>query len=100
MIKNLEDFDLVDQEFWLLDVFFGNFFDSPPWPVDVFLLGLVNDSVSSSTEFLCYWTKYLGMEIVVMQDIVLTGGNEIFLFNYHVWLLHFIYLQFDSCLYI
>jgi hypothetical protein len=92
VIQNLEDFDLVDEEFGLFDVFFGNFLDSPPWPVDVFLLGLVNDSISASAEFLYYRTKYLGMKIVAMQDVVLTGRNEIFLLNYHVWLLHVIYL--------
>jgi hypothetical protein len=48
MIKNLEDFDLVDKELRLLDVFFWNFLDSPPWPIVVFLLGFVNDSISAS----------------------------------------------------
>ena len=91
MIELLQDLNLVDEELSLLNVFLGNFLHGPPWPVNIFLLRLVNHSISASTEFLCLNIKYLGMEVVMMQDVVLTCGDKIFLFDHNVWLFHLIY---------
>jgi hypothetical protein len=92
VIELLQDLNLVDKELRLLNVFLGNFLHGPPWPIDIFLLRLVNHSISASTEFLCLNIKYLGMEVVMVQDVVLTRGDKIFLFDHNVWLFHLIYL--------
>jgi hypothetical protein len=92
VIELLQDFDLVDEELRLLNVFFGDFLHSPPWPVDIFLFGFVHHSISASSKFLSLDRNYLGVEVVMVQDIVLACGDKIFLFDHDVWLFHLIYL--------
>lgn len=51
VVERLQDFDLIEEEFWLLDVLLGDFLDGPPVGAAL-LLSLVDHSVCALAEFL------------------------------------------------
>jgi len=59
MVDVFEDLDLVDEQFWLLDVPFGNLFDSSPLTFDSFFSCFVDHSVCSFTQFLSMFSYLL-----------------------------------------
>ena len=93
MINVFEDCNFIEEEFRLLDVFLGYFFDSPPFPLDTLFPGLVDDPIGPFAKFLRWWMVYFGTELVILEDVVLSALYEELLVDMELIFLHDDYLN-------
>ena len=76
MIKDTQNFDLIFENIWIFDESLVDNLDASFRIGGLFECGLINGSISTSSDWLNDWRIYLVVEFVDGLDVFLPGLDE------------------------